>query len=61
MVFHVSQLSIYMHLLFEIVFPFRLLQSTQQGSLWYTVGPCWLYILNIAVCTLSVYFSQCAL
>ena len=28
------------HILFQIVFPFRLLQSIDQGSLWYTVGPC---------------------
>ena len=54
----VIQLSIYMHLLFHIVFPFRLLQSTEQGSLWYTVGPCWSCILNIAVCTLSVRFNE---
>ena len=60
-VFHVIQLSIYMHLLFQVVFPFRLLQSIEQGSLWYTVGPCWLSVLNVAVHTLSVYFSQCAL
>ena len=36
---------------FQILFPFRLLQNTEQSSLCYTVGPCWLSILNIAVCT----------
>ena len=29
----------------------RLLHNTEQSSLCYTVGPCWLSILNIAVCT----------
>ena len=32
-------------------FPIRLLQNTEQSSLWYTVGPCWLSILNMAPCT----------
>ena len=41
---HVSVLS-------QILFPIRLLQSIEQGSLCYTVGPCGLSILNTAVCT----------
>ena len=36
-------------ILFQILSPFRLLQSIEQSSLWYTVSPCWLPILNIAV------------
>ena len=35
--------------IFQILFPFRLLQNTGQSSLCYTVDPCWLSILNIAV------------
>ena len=38
-------------ILFQILFPFRLLQSIKQSSLCCTVGPCWLSILNVAVCT----------
>ena len=41
-------------ILFKILFPFRLLQSTEQSSLCCTIGPCWLSILNIAVFFLSV-------
>ena len=48
-----SDSVIHMHVsvLFQILFPFRLLQNTEQSSLCYTVGPCLLSILNIAVCT----------
>ena len=35
---------------FQVLFPFRLLQSIEQNSLCYTVGPCWLSVLDIAVC-----------
>ena len=31
--------------------PLRLPHNTEQSSLCYTVGPCWLSILNMAVCT----------
>ena len=41
-------------ILFKILFPFRLLQSTEQSSLCCTIGPCWLSILNIAVFFLSI-------
>ena len=37
-------------ILFQIYFPFWLLQTIEQISLYYIVGPCWLSILNIAVC-----------
>ena len=39
--------------LFQILFPFGLLQNIKQPSLCYTVGPGpgWLFMLNIAVCT----------
>ena len=36
---------------FLILFPFRLFQNTEQSYLCYTVGPCWLSILNTEVCT----------
>ena len=35
---------------FQILFPYRLLQNIEHSSLCYTVGPCWLSILNIVVC-----------
>ena len=38
-------------ILFQIIFPFKLLQNIEQSSLRYTVGLCWFYILDIAVCT----------
>ena len=37
--------------LFQILSLIRLLQNIEPSSLYYTVGPCWLSILNIAVCT----------
>ena len=38
-------------ILFQILFPFRLLQNIEQSSLCYIIGPCWLSILNIILCT----------
>ena len=46
-----SVIHIHISVLFQILFPFRLLQNTEQSSLYYTAGPCWLPILNIAVYT----------
>ena len=46
-----SVIHIHVSILFQILFPFRLLQNIEQSSLCCTVGPCWLSILNIAVCT----------
>ena len=42
-----SDIVIHIHVsvLFQILFPFRLLQSIEQSSLHYTVCPCWLSIL----------------
>ena len=42
---------IYVSILFPILILFRLLQDIEQSSSCYTVGPCWLSILNIAECT----------
>ena len=45
------QLYVYMlSVLFQVIFPFRLSHNIEQSSLCYTVGPCWLSVLNIAVC-----------
>ena len=41
----------YVSILFQILFPFRLLQDIEQSSRCYTVGPCCLSILNIVMCT----------
>ena len=46
-----SVIHIHVSILFQILFPFRLLQSIEQSSLCYTVGPRWLSILNTAVWT----------
>ena len=35
---------------FHILFPYRLLQCTEDSSLRYMVSPCWLPVLYIAVC-----------
>ena len=32
---------------FQVLFPLRLLQNIEQSSLYYTIGPYWLSILNI--------------
>ena len=42
---------VHVSILFQILSPFRLLQSVEQSYLCYTVGPCWLFILNIVMCT----------
>ena len=44
-----SVIHIHVPILFQILFPFRLLQNIEQSSLCHTVGPCWLSILNIVV------------
>ena len=36
--------------LFQIIFPIRLLEDIDYSSLCYTVGPCWLSILYLVVC-----------
>jgi len=45
----VIQLYVYLFL-FQIIFPFRLLQSVKQSYLCYVVGPYWLSVLNIVAC-----------
>ena len=54
-----SDSVIHMHvsILFQILFPFRLFQNIEQNSLCYTVGPCWLSILNTVTCT-TVFFIE---
>ena len=42
-----SVILIHGSILSQIFFPFRLLQNIEQSSQCYTVGPCWLSILNI--------------
>ena len=39
-----------MSILFQILLPFKLLHNIEQSSLCYTVGPCWLPVLNRAAC-----------
>ena len=45
-----SVIHIHISTLFQILFPYRPLQSTEQSSLCYTVGPYQLSILHIVVC-----------
>ena len=40
-----SVIHLHVPILFQILFPFRLLQNIEQSSLCYTVGPCLLSIL----------------
>ena len=42
---------LYISLLFQILFHYSLLQDIEYSSLCYTVGPSYLPILYIAVCT----------
>ena len=61
-----SVIHIHTFILFQILFPFRLLWSTEQDSLCYKIGPRWLSILNIATCTcqfqtLSDYIKKLAI
>ena len=51
-----SAMPIYVSILPQIPLPSRLIHNIEQTSLCYTVGPCWLFILNIAVYRDSVSF-----
>ena len=48
-----SVIHIHISILFQILYPYRLLQDTDYSSLCYTVGPCCLSILYIVVCALA--------
>ena len=54
----VIQLYIYVYILFQILFHYRLLQDFEYSSLCYTVGPCCLSILCIVVCTVYVLINN---
>ena len=41
---------IYVYMIFQILFPYSLLQNTEWSSLCSTVGPCWFSILYTVVC-----------
>ena len=45
--------AVYIHvtILLQASLPSRLPHNIEQSSLCYTIGPCWLFILNIAVWT----------
>ena len=45
-----SGIHIYVSILPQTPLPSRLSHNIKQSSLSYMVGPCWLFILNIAVC-----------
>ena len=46
-----SVIHIHLSIVFQILFPFRLLQNIEQNSLCYAIGVSWSF--NIAVCTCS--------
>ena len=46
-----SDSVIHVSIHFQIFFQVRLLQNFEQSSPYYTVGPCWLSILNTTVYT----------
>ena len=52
-----SVIHIHVSILFQVLFSFTLLQNIELSSLCCTVAPCWLSILNIAVC-MSISNSQ---
>ena len=56
-----SGLVIHVSILFQSLFPFRLLCNIEQHSLCYTIGPCWLSALNIEVCTCQSQTSNLSL
>ena len=45
-----SDSVIHTSILFQILFPFRLLQNIEQSSLCSTAGLCWLSVVNTIVC-----------
>ena len=54
-----SAIHIHVSILPQTPLPSRLPHNIQQSSLCCTVGPCWLSILNIAVCTCLNFSSIC--
>ena len=46
-----SVILTHVSILFQVIFPLRLLHNIKLTSLCITVGPCWLSILNTAVCS----------
>ena len=51
-------IHIHVSILLQAFFPSGLPHSTQQSTLWYTIGPCWLSILSSSV-YMSVPNSSC--
>ena len=47
-----SVMHIHVSMVFQILFPFRLLQNIEQSPLCYMVRPCWLSVLNVTLYTL---------
>ena len=39
----------YIYILFQILFPYRLLQNIECSSMCYTVDPCWLSVIYIYI------------
>ena len=54
-----STLHIHVSILPYTPLPSRLSHNLEQSSVCYTVGPCWLSILNIAVCTWTPFLKIC--
>ena len=55
-----SAIYIQIFVLFQVLFPYTLLQNSEQSSLCYAVGPYWLSILYIVSCMLASLVAQTA-
>ena len=58
----VQQSVLYINIyIYQILFPYKLLSNIEYISLWFTVGPCWLYILCIIqhMCVLYITLYIC--
>ena len=52
-----SVIHIHTFIIFQVLFPYRFLQNTEQSSLCYIGGPCWLSIWYSVVCMLIPIFQ----
>ena len=54
-----SIIHIYMSILFQVIFPFRLFQNIEQSSLCYTVVPCSLLVaFLLSICKILILWNR---
>ena len=56
-----SVIHIHVSILFRVFFPLRLLQNTEHISLYYSVGPFWLFSYYLRVCFMFIYLAALGL